>query len=110
MPRLFRYIGKQRYDSGLFDSRGQGALMLRACAGNPPGKYLSPFGDKTAQRIRVFVVNFQFLDAEFADFFLKKSLAAFSATAAPVVAVPPVNLIHSPVSPVGPVAVCIFIV
>jgi hypothetical protein len=68
------YKGKQGNASGLLNGQGQSALVFRASTGNTPGKYLSPISNKTAESIRVFVVDLELLGTEFADFFLKENL------------------------------------
>jgi hypothetical protein len=80
--RLFGYIRKQCDTSGLFYRQSQSPLVFGAGAGNASGKNLSPFGDEPAQCIRFFVIDFQFLGAEFADFLLEKNLTAFCAATA----------------------------
>jgi hypothetical protein len=72
--------------------------MLGAGAGNAPGQYFPPFGDKPAQHIRVFIVYFEFLGAEFTDLFLEKD-PALAAPAAPVVAIPAVQGNIPPIRP-----------
>jgi hypothetical protein len=110
-PQSFRYKGKQGYDPRPFDSRRQRPLMLCAGSGNTPGQYLPPLGNKTAQRIRVFVIDLEFLNAKFAYFFLgEKNLRAFP-PAHPVIAVTSVCLgIHPPVTAKRTLSIHIFFI
>jgi hypothetical protein len=43
--------------SGAFDGLSKQALMRRADPTDPPGQYLSPFGDKMAEELAVFEVD-----------------------------------------------------
>jgi hypothetical protein len=94
---LFRYKRKQRDDSSPLNRQGQSPLVFRASAGDAPGQDLSPFRYESSQGIRVFIINFQFLSAEFADFFLEKDLAFSAPTHFAVPAVHPA--IGSPIMP-----------
>jgi hypothetical protein len=49
--------------------------MLRAGAGKTPGMYLAPVSNKAAEGIRVFIIDLEFLGAEFANFFLKENFS-----------------------------------
>jgi hypothetical protein len=77
--------------------------MLSAGSGYPPGKYLAPLGDKTAQYIRFLVVYPELLDAKFAYLLLKIDLSTLSTTAT-VLTFPAIHLhIHTPILPGGTV-------
>jgi len=108
---LVRYKGKQGYDPGLLDSDGQCPLMFRAGTGNTPGKDLPPLGNKAAECIRIFIVNFHLLDTEFANPLFKESFAAFSAPAEFIIAVTAFHLaVHAPVPPERAFAIHIFFI
>jgi hypothetical protein len=95
------YKGKQGNVSGLLDSQGQGALVFRAGAGNTPGKYLAPVGDKAAEGIRVLVVDLEFLGTEFTDLLFKEDLSLTAAPAETILAIAAVGIRVS-VAPIRP--------
>jgi hypothetical protein len=75
--------------------------MLGAGTGDPPGKYLSPFGDKTPQYIRILVIDLKFLDAKFTNLLFEVN---FSLSPAPIFPIPAVYLgFDSPFLPGGPI-------
>jgi hypothetical protein len=49
--------GKERNMAGAFDRNCEGALMLCTCAGLATRADLVVFGDKTTQKLGVFVIN-----------------------------------------------------
>jgi hypothetical protein len=53
--------------------------MLGTSSGNTARENLPPFSYKAAERIRVFVINFEFLRAKPANFLLEKAFPAPSA-------------------------------
>jgi hypothetical protein len=83
---------EQSEDSRPFDGYRQCPLMLRAGAGNAAGQDFSPFRNETAKHVRVFVVDFQFLEAEFTDLLFKEDFSGFSGSGCSFVAVPSVHL------------------
>jgi hypothetical protein len=98
--KLLRNKGQQGDDPGPFNGQGQNPLMLCTGAGDTPGQYLSPFGNKAAEGVGVLIIYFYFLDAEFADFLLEINLALAPAA---IFSVPAVHLgIHAPVLAGGP--------
>jgi hypothetical protein len=80
--------------------------VFRAGAGNAPGKYLAPVGDKTAEGIRILVVDLEFLGTEFADFLLKENLP-LAAPAKTILAVTTLA-VRIPVTPIHPGTVFTF--
>ena len=56
--------------SGPFDGLRKQALMRRADSADPPGQYLSPFGDEMAEELSVFKIDISnFFRAKLADSF-----------------------------------------
>ena len=85
-PRLRRAPGKgQQGDvARLLDGSRKPPLMRSADAGQPARNDLSALGDKLRKQSHIFVVDrFDFLDAEFADFFAAEKLAAAFPAAGP---------------------------
>ena len=73
--------------------------MFGTGSGDTPGEYLSPLGNKTAERIGVLIVYFQLLDTEFADLLLEKN---FAFTAAAIVSI---TSIHLGITTILPIAI-----
>jgi hypothetical protein len=77
---------------------GKKTLVLRASACNAPGKNFTPLSDEFTEHIRVFIINFEFLDAKTADFLLKEYFSLNPASL--VIHFPSVRLnIHAPILP-----------
>jgi hypothetical protein len=69
--------------AGLFDGTRQPALMGGADAGEAPGYYLAPLGNKLLQQAYIAIVDgVDLLDTEFANFLAAKELASAAAGAA----------------------------
>jgi hypothetical protein len=88
---LFGHKRKQRDNPSPLDSYRQDPLMFRTGTGNTPGQDLSPFRNETAKPIRVLVIYFFFLEAEFTDLFLKKDLS-LSPAAGSVITLPAIQV------------------
>jgi hypothetical protein len=48
--------------------------VFRAGTSDTPGQDLAPFGNEPTQHIRILIVYFQLLKAEFTDLFFKENL------------------------------------
>jgi hypothetical protein len=95
--------GKQGDGPGPLDGKGQGPLVLGAGTGDPPGKYLPPIRDIAPQyHIRIFIIDFKLLNAEFADLLLKIGLPL---SAAPLLPVPAIHLGIPPILPGGAILI-----
>jgi hypothetical protein len=90
-PPLIRDEGQQRDNTRPLNRFRQRPLVLRAGSGDTARQYFAALSYKTAQRVRIFVVNFEFLRTEFADFFLEKNLSAASSN--PLFAVTSFNIL-----------------
>jgi hypothetical protein len=91
---LVRDKGQQSNHARPFNGHGKGPLVFCAGSGNTAGKDFSAFGYKTAEYIRILIIDPQLLNAKFANLFFKENFA-FAAPGA--FAVP--SVIHAPVLP-----------
>jgi hypothetical protein len=74
---------QQRDVARLLDGTRQSTLMGGADAGEAPGYYLAPLGDKLLQQANIAIVDgIDFLDTEFANLLAAKELASAAAGAA----------------------------
>jgi hypothetical protein len=106
---LLCYIRKQRDAPRLFYCQSQRSLVFGASACYAARKNLPSFRNKPAKRIIFFIVDFHFLGAEFANLFLEKNFASFSASAGTVIAVPVIHL-HIPILPGKVFVIKIFVI
>jgi hypothetical protein len=70
--------GKNRNYACALYRESQGTLMLCAGTGNPARKNFAALGRKTAETVRILIVDLEFLRAEFAHFFLEVNLSLTS--------------------------------
>ena len=62
-------------------------LVLGAGSGNAPGENFPALGNKAAERVGIFVIDFELLGAKPAYFLFEESLAAFPSASHPIIAV-----------------------
>jgi hypothetical protein len=72
---LFRREGQKRENARPLDRFGHDPLVLGTGSGDTARKDFTPLGYKTAEGIRVFVIDLEFLGAKTADFLLEENFA-----------------------------------
>jgi hypothetical protein len=84
MTALVAGCKRQQSDiARLLDSPGQPALMGGADAGEAPGHYLAPLGDKLLQQANIAIVDgVDLFDTELANLLAAKELASAAGAAA----------------------------
>jgi hypothetical protein len=71
---LFRGEGQKRENTRPLDRLGNDPLVFGTGSGDTARQDFTPFGYKTAESIRFFVIDLEFLGAKTADFLLEEDL------------------------------------